>query len=345
MRLFSWLPLFFLLQYSVCGQQDPIEPAGTTEPGLLTVLAEELGGQPIEGVAITLAGLLQTETAPATFELSPGVLIAVSVAREGYEFSPADTSITLSEGRADTLRFRGAAAAQRIVLVEDFSNTGCVPCPAADEAMWAAVAAATGPAYPLAWHPNFPAPQDPFFLYNPVLGHYGNTGSRNSFYSISQLPHIRVDGVPVSVPSSESAIATLIAEKLALAASLELSVTRSEQGGQVTVSAQGRVLRAPAGGSWRIYLVLVETLVHFDAPNGQTEFRNTVRHVNGEAGGFGSPLGEPVSLAPGAEFGAQATFAPNFGAVAAENLRAVVFVQDSDSKLILDAAIEAPGGP
>jgi hypothetical protein len=70
-----------------------------------------------------------------------------------------------------------------------------------------------------------------------------------------------------------------------------------------------------------------------------------VRHVNGEEAGFGHPLGEPIALSQGATIAAQASFSPNFAVVTAANLRAVAFVQDSESKLILEAALESPGGP
>ena len=344
MRLLSLFPLFILLQFSLCGQKDPVLTERDA-PGQLTVLAQEADGGAIDGVAISIGGLLQAQTAPATFELPAEAPLTVGVAKEGWTFTPGELTVTLASDEERTVTFVGEAAATRLVLLEDFSNTGCVPCPAADEAMWTAVGAASGTAMPIAWHPNFPAPSDPFFLYNILLGHYANDGSRNSFYGISQLPHIRVDGEAVGVPSDAVEIGQLIEARLALEPTLEMTVAHSVAGAEVTVSAEGTVLRAPPAGNWRLYLVLIENYVEFDAPNGQTDYRNTVRHVNGEDAGFNHPLGEPVTLSTGGTFSGSVTFTPDFDVVDVDDLRAVVFVQDSDSKLILDAAVEATGGP
>jgi hypothetical protein len=418
MRLFSWLPLFFLLQYSVCGQQDPVP----IEPGSLTVEAQDAAGAPIADVLINLSGTPQTETAPGTFAVDPGLPITVAVARANYAFSPAeqtvtlspgeadtlvfvgsgdpgqltvlaegpgglpiagvsvlidgveqvqaapatiplvpehsylvsvthtdwtfapvDTTVSLSAGHVDTLRFRGSELQRRLVIVEDFTNISCTGCPEADEAVWTAVAAASGEVLPLFYHTWWPAFSDPFFLYtlqnnaqlNPELAH-----QRVSFYDLQNAPRVSVDGIKTTSDFDSEVIRAAIEAGLAQAPMLAMTVDYA--GGASPVEVSGQVLGTPGAGPWRLNVMIYETEVVLPqgGGNGQTVFHNTVRHANAASGA----MGVPVDLVPGGTFETSFAFTPG-AAVVLDNLRAVAFVQNSDTKIILDAAIVAPGGP
>lgn len=418
MRLFSWLPLFFLLQYSLCGQQDPVP----LEPATLTVVALDTAGEPIAEVAISLGGVLQDESAPATFAVDPGQPLTVSVARANYAFAPAeasvtlgageadtlafvgsgnpaqltvlaasaadepivgvtirldgaaqaapapltltlvpdqpyllsaehpdwsfapvDTSVSLAAGQLDTLRFQGSALARRLVIVEDFSNINCPTCPQADDAVFAAVEAASSEALPLFYHVWWPAGGDPFYIYGlqnnanlPMP--QGLAQQRVSFYGVTNAPRVSVDGVKTSDDFDSEVILSAI--EAGLDQPPVLAMTVSYAGGASEVVVAGEVNGAPGPGPWRLYIIIYETEVEFlGGSNGQTVFRNTVRHANA-AGGV---MGVPVDLTPGGDFGTSFSFTPGAAAVLA-NLRAVAFVQNTDSKVILDAAT-APGGP
>jgi hypothetical protein len=420
MRLFSWLPLFFLLQYSVCGQLDPvpIEPGsltvevedaqgvaiadvaivlggvlqtatapatfaidpglpitvavsrpsyafspaqssvtlspgeadtlvfvGSADPGQLSVLAEGPGGAAIADVAILLDGVEQAQTAPATFAVVPGQPYLVSVAHPDWDFAPVDTSVTLSAGQLDTLRFRGSERQRRLVIVEDFTNISCTGCPQADEAVWGAVADAAGDVLPLFYHVWWPSAGDPFFIYgvqnNPNLPMpQGLAQQRVSFYSVVLAPRVSVDGIKTSSDFDSEII--LAAIEAGLAKTPVLDMTVGYAGGASEVQVSGSVVGEPGPGPWRLYVIIYETEVELvqGGSNGQTLFRNTVRHANASGG----TMGVPVDLGLGGEFGTSFAFTPGAAAVL-DNLRAVAFVQNSDTKVILDAAIVAPGGP
>ncbi len=422
MRFLTWIPLFILLQFSLCGQEDPIIP----EPGYLNIAVVDGDGAPIDDVQVKLNGIIQSANPPAVYEVIAELAQAVSVDAIGWTFSPADTTVTLAEAEELTLTFighsvftieltvlaldgedtpidgvtvflndqaqagqtplaltlnpdtpytlsvaadgwnftptdstiilegggdaelifRGEQPSLHLVLLEDFSNTSCMPCPEADEAMWEAVGLASGPALPIAFHPNFPSPADPFLQYSFIM----NLMRSQFFYGIFALPNVRVDGIPVETPSSSSVILAAIEARLTVEPSVEMAVTREHDGAEVTVSVEGQVLRDVPAGDWRLYLLLIETLVHFDdADNGQTEYRNTVRHVNGEETGISGALGEPVTLSQGGDFQGSVTFTPTYGEspddVVESNLRAVAFIQNSTTLEILDAVIDATGGP
>ncbi len=420
MRLFSWLPLFFLLQYSVCGQLDP----APIEPGSLTVEALDAAGAPIADVSINLSGTLQTQTAPGTFAVDPGLPITVAVARANYAFNPAeqtvtlspgeadtlvfvgsgdpgqltvlaegpgglpiagasvlidgveqaqaapatiplvpehaylvsvthadwtfapaDTTVTLAAGQADTLRFRGSELQRRLVIVEDFTNINCTGCPEADEAVFDAVALASGEVLPLFYHVWWPSAGDPFFIYalqnNPNLPMpQGLAQQRVGFYSVVLAPRVSVDGVKTSSDFDSAVILEAIEAGLAQDPALAMSVDYA--GGASEVHVSGSVVSEPGPGPWRLYVMIYETEVVLPqgGSNGQTVFRNTVRHANAASG----TMGVPVDLVLGGDFETTFAFTPG-AAVVLDNLRAVAFVQNSDTKVILDAAIVAPGGP
>lgn len=418
MRLFSWLPLFFLVQYSLCGQQDPVplEPAsltvvavdaldapiaevaisldgveqaeqapatfavdpgqpvivavsrpnyafapaelsvtlgageadtltfvGSGNPAQLTVLAEDPAGEAIADVTIRLDGAAQAQPAPLTLALVPGQAYQLSAEHADWSFAPADTSVTLSAGQLDTLRFRGSALARRLVIVEDFTNINCTGCPEADEAVFGAVGAASSEALPLFYHVWWPAGGDPFYIYgiqnNPNLPMpQGLAQQRVSFYGVTNAPRVSVDGIKTSDDFDSEVILTAIEAGLAQAPALAMTVAYA--GGASEVVVTGEVTGTPGPGPWRLYVIIYETEVEFlGGSNGQTVFRNTVRHANA-AGGV---MGVPVDLTPGGDFGTSFSFTPGAAAVLA-NLRAVAFVQNTDTKVILDAAT-ALGGP
>jgi hypothetical protein len=343
MRLLTLAPLLFLASFTLCGQEDPVRVDGGTDTAALTVLASDAESAPLAGAAVTLGGQLQAETTPADFSVPPGAPLTVSLALAGWSFAPAETTVTLAAGAEDTLRFRGETLPVHMVIVEDLTNTGCTSCPDAAAAMFTAIENASGPVVGIAFHAFWPAGNDPFFLYNPSMNMLRvNTASSDAFYAVGSTPKVYVDGQVEADHFNPASILEAIEARLAVSPQLDMTVTRSQEGGTVTVEAAGTVIGTPGAGPWRLYLVLYETLVHYDhAPNHQTEWHNTVRHVNTHTDGL---QGVPVIMTPGADFGATAVFTPNLGIANADSLRALAFVQHDETKTILDAAHEPNGG-
>lgn len=77
------------------------------------------------------------------------------------------------------------------MLIEHFSNTGCIPCVETDrilEDFLHEKGAVT--ALSIGYHANFPSPSDPMYL----ISQAGND-ARLQFYSVAAAPTIYVDGV------------------------------------------------------------------------------------------------------------------------------------------------------
>jgi hypothetical protein len=104
----------------------------------------------------------------------------------------------------------------------------------------------------------------------------------------------------------------------------------------------GKVLAALPTGAWRIYYGLAESEIEWEGGgNGQTHFKNVVRHLNGES----DTLGEVFDPSNGELFSFSIVFSPDLEEVDENQLFAFVFVQAEGSREILDAAQETPGGP
>lgn len=92
--------------------------------------------------------------------------------------------------------------ADRVVLLEDFTNCGCGECwefaPDLDEFVAAHVAA--GDLAPIRVHVSWPDPYDPVYLANTA-----EQNERRGFYGITWIPSVRIDGVAEGYPDLESA--------------------------------------------------------------------------------------------------------------------------------------------
>jgi hypothetical protein len=85
-----------------------------------------------------------------------------------------------------------AFAADRIVLFEDFTNSGCGPCWSVEPQVNAFVNAhlAAGDLAVLRCHVDWPSPSDPIYLANPA-----EQNARKAVYGVSSVPTFKMDGV------------------------------------------------------------------------------------------------------------------------------------------------------
>ncbi len=93
-------------------------------------------------------------------------------------------------------------AAERVVLVEDFTNSACSYCWTFEPTLNAFVDTylASGDLSMCRVHVNWPSSTDPVYLANPTEQH-----ARWSFYNVSGVPTIKVDGIVSGYPGIQSA--------------------------------------------------------------------------------------------------------------------------------------------
>ena len=89
------------------------------------------------------------------------------------------------------------AQTQRVMLVEEFTNVGCVPCAMQNPAFDALLAANADKVAVVKYHPNWPSATDPMYPFDAE----GND-ARTAFYNVTAVPAAIVDGNRYfSVPS------------------------------------------------------------------------------------------------------------------------------------------------
>lgn len=181
-----------------------------------------------------------------------------------------------------------SAQTQRIVLVEEFTNVGCVPCAMQNPAFDALLAANADKVAVVKYHPNWPSSTDPMY----PLDAEGNE-ARTAYYGVSTVPAAIVDGNRYfSVPSglSQSIFDQLLAIPSPFEMQMSLSADSLSNG--LVVSVEGQML-ASAVGDLRLFVAIIENEIHYDtAPgsNGEMDFHHVLHQFLTEPSGV--ELGE-----------------------------------------------------
>ncbi len=224
-----------------------------------------------------------------------------------------------------------------LILVEHFSNTDCPPCPEADEIL-ERISQELGPdsLSAIAYHPDFPGPQDPFFLANPETNL-----ARYDFYQRRPLPHVLVDGVRemVGTLNLESRLRSAIESRRNRRPPVALDFWNFHEVKQDPNVISGRVkaevLQELPPGNYLVRIALIERHITFPAApgsNGQTEFYDIMRVMHSSdlaPGRYGAPLttGAGTDMFVDFRFERQ----PGWG----DELAVVAFVQNDDTREVL----------
>lgn len=254
----------------------------------------------------------------------------------------------------------------RVVLAEIFTGAGCPPCAGADYAFEGAMERyATTELAVLMYHLHVPQP-DP--LSNP------SAQKRAEFYTIQGVPTSAIDGTAaVGGGNAEAApkiytdsVEPAIEKRLikAPAAKVDLRATSTD----TAVTARVSVSKTPKRAKkLRLHVVLAEARVRYSGENGVRFHPMVVRSVaRGEAGALGFPVtaGKPLKVdyafdiakivgeakdhlddfeTNNRRFG-KFQFMAKKHEIDAATLSVVAFVQDEETKEILQAAIVKAGG-
>jgi hypothetical protein len=251
----------------------------------------------------------------------------------------------------------------RVVVVELFTGAQCPPCVAADIAFDAALQTyKPSQVALLEYHLHIPGPDA---LTN------ADTEARARYYgkAIRGTPTMFVDGTPTAPlggpaeggKESYDALRKLINKELEEPAEARIKLDVKRKGDRLALEAQVSDLKK-TGAKVRLRFALVEDVVHYAGNNGQRLHHHVVRSFPGGVEGFAltektSKQSAKVSLGDLAEGltdylkkyqvprGEQRPFAGGDFPLKLEHLKVVAFVQDDDSRQILQAAqADVPAG-
>ena len=240
---------------------------------------------------------------------------------------PVEATINASKG--DTLDISENLMLTRGILVEHFSNTGCIPCVEADSLI-EKILHETGEinGISLGYHPNFPAPNDPMYLLSPS----GNN-ARVQYYGVFGAPTIYVDGViGFGSVNLETRMNDALSQRSAISppAILEIfdfSILGGNISGKVRIETVENIDNAV------LQIALIEREVNYSSPpgiNGQDFFFDVFRNFQPDANGT------PITLAQSEKSFVPFQFDANL-IIDTNQAQVVVFLQNA-SKEVLQSA-------
>jgi hypothetical protein len=239
-----------------------------------------------------------------------------------------------------------------VVLAELFTGSECNPCVAADKAFdFLTVAYDRSAVAVLEYHLHIPGP-------DPMTN--ADTEARSKYYSNEGTPTAVIGGIDkrlgggplAGVRTSYDAYTFSIDRRSGGTPAAEVRLDGSVSDATVTISVEAT--GAESAGSLRLRIALVEETVHYKGSNGWEEHRAVVRKMIGGAdgipmsGGKASYSGTVDVNALSASLKAyieevereprKLTFKEKRSEVNPANLALVAFVQDDESREVLQAA-------
>jgi hypothetical protein len=224
-----------------------------------------------------------------------------------------------------------AAASQRVVLFETFTNVACGYCPANNSAVHDFVTAYSDQiALSLSYHVDWPSASDPFYLYNPA-----DVDGRILYYGVNAVPTNECDGNEAGT-SNVAVIKAAVGNELPIPAPFDLDVSTSVIGTSMTVDVTVMASDVVPASGLVLHMAIVEPEVYMDPPgadNGERYFHCTMRDM------LPSFAGQTLTISQG-----QTLYFSEVGTIDAawREPYAVVWVQNNADKSVLQAACSRP---
>lgn len=215
-----------------------------------------------------------------------------------------------------------AFADQRFVLGELFTNTGCGPCYSDNMVLdairipyWTKMAL-------IRYHTWWPSSSDPFFIRNRT-----EDSLRTLYYGVTGVPDLFWDGTLNS--SGETNFENEINTRRSVSSPMTMTLTHT---GLYTRGTANLTINVSTGvsGDTRLFWVLTEDDVYYNAPNGQRVFYEAMRKMWPNSSGQSVNLSSPgtYNFSQTIDF----TYADN-----PQNCNLVAFVQNYSTKSVHQA--------
>ncbi len=222
----------------------------------------------------------------------------------------------------------GLAAQQlpkRYVLLEHFTNSRCSVCASKNPAFYSLIANYPDDVHHIAYHPPIPYVNCAFYLANTT-----ENAGRAAVYGINGTPRVALNGALAPVSGTLLQQALLVSE-IGETSPLSLTVTESGTGAARTVKIKAKSWGAIPSGNYRIFAAVVEKIVNYNSPNGESVHHDVFRKMLPmlDGGAFATPaLGEEI------EYTYDYTIAAGWEA---DQVYVVAFVQDISTGEVLNS--------
>ena len=214
----------------------------------------------------------------------------------------------------------------RVTLLEVFTSATCVPCVAGNQNMDNNVVPNISNYTVIKYQQDFPGNGDP----------YANTESvnRRLYYGINSIPRMEIDGQwDLNAASLTVPVFNSYQQQPAF---MEIGITSAYYSGtNVAVVGQIKPLINYSGNNYSYHVVVIENITTGNvATNGETSFNNVMMNMNPTETGTAV-----TSLTAGSPINLNVTV-PMAGTNVEQmgDLKVVIFVQDNDTKEVLQSA-------
>lgn len=319
------LPLILILCTS-CETNPPNMVAINKEYGKVFINAN------INGAKIFIDNAFSGKMTPDTISAEVGEH-EIRVEIENY--FPETKVVQFKKGSVDSSEFiLEEQSINKIVLLEDFSNVGCVPCVNSNRIIQSLLNNLYGNSrlVVIKYPANFPSPNDPMYLENTV-----DCDARKSYYNVFSTPSIRIDGILKPVPTDSISIKEKIDERLLLISILELTIDKQFFGNNLSINVEVNVKDA-SGINFSEYVLqtaVVEEEVSYATPpgsNGETAFYHVIRKM------LPSNEGENLnSISGNGKYTFNRQMSVNSGWDKSK-LEVIVFIQNTSTKEVIQTA-------
>ena len=224
----------------------------------------------------------------------------------------------------------------RLVLVEEFTNTGCGPCASWSPILDSAIHYRLGDCIAIKYHSHFPNRNDEFFNYQPDAHQ-----ARVDFYSVSAVPTTLINGQELG-ERSFAMMNTAISYCQQQPALFEMNVSKQLNDHQLSVSVAGakaaggysEMTEEPDLSQLRLFVAVIEEHIVSATPypNGERELNYTMRKML-------TPADGQVLNASTFDYSAEwdIDFFDDL-----DELGVVAFVQNVDTKEVVATAYSGP---
>ena len=231
---------------------------------------------------------------------------------------------------------QAALSADRIVLLESFTNTSCGPC-ATSNPVTEQFVVDYGTVEPVQvinvqYHVWWPGSSDPMY----VAARDNNIAAVN-YYEIGAVPDLVTDGENTPTPGDYDALVDVMNDRLAVDSPFTIDVTQTiSPDCQITVEASVTAVSAVPSSGLVVRMALVQTDIHYDSPpgtNGETDFYCTMRDMLPDFNG--TPL--TISMGENVVVSETKDLDPSLS-----KIYAVAWVQDTATNEVLQSARSWP---
>ncbi|MBX2974492.1 MAG: Omp28-related outer membrane protein [Ignavibacteriaceae bacterium] len=225
------------------------------------------------------------------------------------------------------------AQTQKMVLIEEFTNANCNSCPSNDANINKFVGSNWGNVISLQYHTWWPI-ADPFYSINP-----NENNSRVNYYGISTIQNYAVDGLVKGAATNPYLLTTQTLDRFFLQSPIKININSSITGNNVDVIVELLGLTSNIPSNLKLRVALIERKrIYQTAPgtNNVKEFNNIFRKFLTDT--TGTNLGD-FSLNDVKLFNLSQQIISSWES---NELAAVAWIQDDETKEVIQSAISTP---